>query len=144
MFTFEIDSENALVDCTLERWRGTLFSVPISEDLKSIKNSLGGHLPLVPFLKLPNPNAKCAPRCCGAPGAHQQSGQCIYITNMQNLNIALFYILILEFADYFAYCKIYMHNNMYNMQNNMQKNRAMFRFCIFCILQYAKYAEYVK
>jgi hypothetical protein len=40
----------------------------MSEDLKSIKNSLGGDLPLVPFLKLPNPNAKCAPRCC-APGA---------------------------------------------------------------------------
>ncbi len=33
---------------------------------------------------------------------------------------------------------------MYNMQNNMQKNSAMFRFCIFCILQYAKCAEYVK
>ena len=33
---------------------------------------------------------------------------------------------------------------MYNMQNNMQKNSALFRFCIFCILQYAKYAEYVK
>jgi hypothetical protein len=54
------------------------------------------------------------------------------------------------------------------MQNNMQKNSAMsnnilqyakqyakyakqyaensamFRFCIFCILQYAKYEEYVK
>ena len=37
-----------------------------------------------------------------------------------------------------------MQNNMFNMQNNMQKNSAMFRFCIFCILQYAKYAEYVK
>jgi len=77
---------------------------------------------------------------------HQQleSGQCIYITNMQNLNMALFYILFLEFAYYFAYCGIYMQNNMYNMQNNMQKNSAMFRFCIFCILQYAQYAEYVK
>ncbi len=66
---------------------------------------------------------------------------------MQILNMALFYILFLEFAYYFAYCKIYMQNNMYNMQNNhMQKNlnSAMFRFCIFCILQYAQYAEYVK
>ncbi len=74
---------------------------------------------------------------------HQQSasGQYIYITNMQNLNSALFYILILDFAYYFAYCKIYMQNNMYNMQYNMQKNSALFRFCIFCILQYAKYAE---
>ncbi len=34
-----------------------------------------------------------------------------------------------------------MQNNMQNMQNNMQKNRALFRFCIFCILQYAKYAS---
>jgi hypothetical protein len=75
---------------------------------------------------------------------HQQSGQCIYVTNMQNLNIALFYILILEFAYYFAHCEIYMQNNKYNMQNNMQKNSAMFKFCIFCIFQYAKYAEYVK
>ena len=33
---------------------------------------------------------------------------------------------------------------MYNMPNNMQKNSDMFRFCIFCILQYAKYTEYVK
>ena len=31
---------------------------------------------------------------------------------------------------------------MYNMQNNMQKNSALFRFCIFCILQYPQYAEY--
>ncbi len=93
------------------------------------------------------------------PGlSHQQSGQCIYITNMQNLNIALFYILFLELAYYFAYCKICMQNNMYNMQNNMQKNSAMFRFCIFQysnmqnmqnmsnnMLQYAKqYAKYAK
>jgi hypothetical protein len=43
-------------------------------------------------------------RDSGSPGPdHQQSGQCIYITNMQNLNIALFYILFLEFAYYFAY-----------------------------------------
>jgi hypothetical protein len=77
---------------------------------------------------------------------HQQSGQCIYMIttgNMQNLNrdSALFYILILEFAYYFAYCSIYMQNNMYNMHNNMQNNSALFRFCIFCIfciLQYAK------
>ncbi len=75
---------------------------------------------------------------------HQQSGQCIYITNMQNLNSALFYILILELAYYFAYWRIYMQNNMYNMQNNMQENSALFRFCIFCTLQYAEYAEYVK
>jgi hypothetical protein len=75
---------------------------------------------------------------------HQQSGQCIYITNMQNLNSALFYILDLEFACYFADWRIYIQNNMYNMQNNMQKNSALFRFCIFCILKYAQYAEYVK
>ena len=86
-------------------------------------------------------------RVDGLPlGIHHQCGQCIYITNMQNLNSALFHILILEFAYYFAYWRIYMQNNMYNMQtwNNMQKNSAMFRFCIFCILQYAQYAEYVK
>jgi len=34
MFTFEIDSEAALVGSTLERWRYPLISVPISEDLK--------------------------------------------------------------------------------------------------------------
>jgi hypothetical protein len=37
MFIFEIDSENALVNCTLERLRSTLFSIPTSEDLNSIK-----------------------------------------------------------------------------------------------------------
>ncbi len=75
---------------------------------------------------------------------HQQSGQCLYITNMQNLNPALFCILILGFAYYYAYWCIYMQNNMQNMLHNMQINSAGFRFCIFCILQYAKYAEYVK
>jgi hypothetical protein len=47
---FDIDSENAIVGCTVT---GTLkcpqISVPTSEDLKSIRNSLGGDLPLVPF-----------------------------------------------------------------------------------------------
>ncbi len=38
MFTFEIDSEIALVDCTLERWKAGVFSGPTSEDLKSITN----------------------------------------------------------------------------------------------------------
>ena len=75
---------------------------------------------------------------------HQQSGQCIYITNMQNLNPALFCILILGFAYYNAYWCIYMQNNMHNMLYNMQINSAGFRFCIFCILQYAKYAKYAK
>ncbi len=37
MFTFEIDSENALVGCTLEHWRDTIFSFQTSEDLKSIQ-----------------------------------------------------------------------------------------------------------
>ena len=62
------------------------------------------------------------------------------------MNPALFCILILGFAYYFAYhdCNIYMQNNMHNMQNNMQINSAGFIFCIFCILQYAEYAEYVK
>ncbi len=68
----------------------------------------------------------------------QQSGQCIYITNMQNMNPALFCILIWGFAYYLAYYCRYKQNNMQNMQNNMQKNSAGFIFCIFCILQYAK------
>ncbi len=38
MFTFEIDSEHALVGSTLERLEVGVFSVPISEDLKSIKH----------------------------------------------------------------------------------------------------------
>jgi hypothetical protein len=74
-------------------------------------------------------------------GDDQQSGQCIYITNMQNMNPALFCILILGFAYFFAYWCIYMQKNMLN---NMQKNSAGFIFCIFFILQYAEYAEYVK
>ncbi len=43
-------------------------------------------------------------------------------------------------------CKIkYMQNNMQNMQKKyMQRNSAEFICCIFCILQYAKYVEYVK
>ncbi len=64
----DIDSENALVGCTLERWKVGVFSVPTSEDLKSIKNSLGGDLPLVLFLKLSNRIAKCA-QGCRAPRA---------------------------------------------------------------------------
>ena len=75
---------------------------------------------------------------------HQQSGQCIYITNMQNMNPALFCILILGFAYYFAYCNIYMQSNMHNMQNTMRNNSAGFIFSIFCILKYAEYAEYAK
>ncbi len=74
----------------------------------------------------------------------EQSGQCIYITNMQNMNPALFCILILGFAHYFACWCIYMQNDMQNMPNNMQKNSAGFIFCIFCILQHSKHAEYVK
>jgi hypothetical protein len=34
-----------------------------------------------------------------------------------------------------------MQNNMHNMHNNMPNNSAGFIFCIFFILQYAKYAE---
>jgi hypothetical protein len=68
MFTFEIDSEHALVGCTLERFEVCVFSVPISEDLKSIKISSGGYLPLAAFLKLANPIAKCVPRCRAAGG----------------------------------------------------------------------------
>ena len=52
---------------------------------------------------------------------HQQSGQCIYTTNMQNMNPALFCILILGFPYFFAYWCIYMQNNMHNMLNTMQK-----------------------
>ncbi len=33
-FAFEIDSENALVGITLERWKYLGISVPILEDLK--------------------------------------------------------------------------------------------------------------
>jgi hypothetical protein len=36
--------------------------------LKMNKNSLGGHLPSVVFLKLPTPNAKCAQECRAAGG----------------------------------------------------------------------------
>ena len=60
---------------------------------------------------------------------------------MQNMNPALFCILILGFAYYFAYCNIYMQNNMHNMLNNMQINSAGFIFDIFCILRYAEYAK---
>ncbi len=65
MFRFESASRR-LYPGTLEHT--ACFSVPTSEDLKSIKNSLGGDLQWVPILKRPNPNAKCAPQCC-APGA---------------------------------------------------------------------------
>jgi hypothetical protein len=92
---------------------------------------------------------------------HQQSGQCIYITNMQNMNPALFCILIFGFAYYLAYYCIYKQNNMHNMQNSMQKNSAGFiesysAYSAYCnmqnrlnmsnhMLQYAnQYAEYAK
>ena len=55
MFTFKIDTETALVGCTLERWRGTLFSVLTSEDLKSIKIFSGGYLPIIEIFKTPQP-----------------------------------------------------------------------------------------
>ena len=56
MFTFKIDSETALVGSTLERWRGTLFSVPTSEDLKwSIKIFSGGYLPIIEIFKTRQP-----------------------------------------------------------------------------------------
>ncbi len=66
MFTFEIDSENALVGCTLEHWRPGVELVKEIGNFRRLKmneNSPGGHLPSVPFLKLPNPNAKCAQEC---------------------------------------------------------------------------------
>jgi hypothetical protein len=66
MFTFEIDSENALDGCTLGTLGPTVELVKEIENFRRLKlnsNSLGGHLPSVPFLKLPNPNAKCAQEC---------------------------------------------------------------------------------
>ncbi len=67
MKCLHLKSTQKMPGYTLERWKVGVFrvsAVPTSEDLKSIKNPLGGRadLPLVPFLKLPNPNAKCAPR----------------------------------------------------------------------------------
>jgi hypothetical protein len=44
------------------------------EDLKSIKISSGCYLPLVAFLNLANPIAKCVPRCRAAGGGpHQET-----------------------------------------------------------------------
>ncbi len=65
MFTFEIDSEIALVDCTLERWGYPLFSVPVSEDLK-----LNWRLFAISAIlkKKLNPIAKCMLQCRAAGG----------------------------------------------------------------------------
>ena len=38
---------------------------------------------------------------------HQQSGECIYMQNMQNMDSALFCILVSAFAYYFAYYSIF-------------------------------------
>ncbi len=73
------------------------------------------------------PSSQERPAEPARPLPHQQSGQCIHIsTNMQNMNPALFCILILGFAYFLAYCCIYKQNNMHNMQNNMQENSADF------------------
>ncbi len=60
-FTFKIDTEIALVDCT----SGTLgLTVELasllasSEDLKSIKTSCGGYLPIITIFKTPQPKRK--------------------------------------------------------------------------------------
>ncbi len=76
MFTFEIDSESAVVGCTLERWRGALFSVPTSEDLKSIKILVAAICFWSIFKISPNPIAKCVQQCRatgGSPPALQLS-----------------------------------------------------------------------
>jgi hypothetical protein len=44
-------------------WGPTVLSVPTSEDLKSNQNTLSCYLPLELFLRIPNPIAKCKPRC---------------------------------------------------------------------------------
>ncbi len=92
--TPDIDLENAIVgsSCTLERWKVGVFSVPTSEDLKSIKNSSGGDLPgilpLVPFLKLPIGNriAKCA-QGCRAPARACPPVPVTYLANSVTLDL---------------------------------------------------------
>ena len=75
MFPFEIDSENALVGCTLERWLGRLPAglqrrIPTSEDLKiNLKSSGGDQVCYWSIFKIsPNPIAKCAQECRAAGG----------------------------------------------------------------------------
>ena len=70
--------------------------------------------------------ASSSSRSTGVP--HQQSGRCIYITNMQNMNLPLFCILDLGPAYFLTYickiiCKIIVagsysaYSTYYNMQN---------------------------
>jgi hypothetical protein len=66
-FSFDIDSEIAIVGCTLERRKMGLFSVPTSEDLKLIKTQVAAICHWCHFENLPIQlhNAILAASCAG-------------------------------------------------------------------------------
>jgi hypothetical protein len=71
MFTFELDSDEALVGSTLESTGPLIyphFSAPTSEDLKSIKILVAAICYWSIFKISPNPIAKCVQRCRAAGG----------------------------------------------------------------------------
>ncbi len=81
-----MDSENALVGCTLEHWRLPVSSVPTSEDLKSIWNQVAAICYWSIFKISPNPIAKCAQGCRAAGGGPPTLKLSILYYNLKLVN----------------------------------------------------------